>query len=79
MDSDCFVCAVLTHGNEAVKSLGGNPSATEVHLDLLFGIDGKAITVNYLTETFNDKYCPALKGKPRLFFLQVTTEHSKRT
>ncbi|KAK3586144.1 hypothetical protein CHS0354_033268 [Potamilus streckersoni] len=64
-NSDCFVCAILTHGEEQ---------------DVLYGTDGKADFKNILS-FFKGKDCPGLVGKPKLFFIQVnctsydTTSH----
>ena len=40
-------------------------------MDLIFGVDGQAVANKVIVNFFNDENCPQLKGKPRMFFLQV--------
>ena len=56
LQSDCFVCAILTHGEEG----------------LVYGIDDK-IEVKVLLEPFKGNNCRGLVGKPKIFFIQVST------
>uniref|UniRef100_A0A8C1VPN5 Caspase-8 n=1 Tax=Cyprinus carpio TaxID=7962 RepID=A0A8C1VPN5_CYPCA len=52
---DCFVCCVMSHGNETgVK-----------------GLDEKICPVNEITSPFDGDNCPALIGKPKVFFIQA--------
>ncbi|KAL3876382.1 hypothetical protein ACJMK2_034234 [Sinanodonta woodiana] len=53
--SDCFICAILTHGDEQ---------------DVLYGTDGTVHFENILS-FFKGKNCPDLVGKPKLFFIQA--------
>ncbi|CAG5135344.1 unnamed protein product [Candidula unifasciata] len=69
-NADCFVCCILTHGDETI-SREANEKRGLMRQDLLFGVDGEAIPTRTVVSFFNDKYCPKLKGKPRLFFLQA--------
>jgi hypothetical protein len=54
--SDCFACAILSHGEEGV----------------VFGTDAK-IEVKQLLEPFKGNNCKGLLGKPKLFFIQVSS------
>ncbi|XP_073697142.1 caspase-22 isoform X2 [Garra rufa] len=52
---DCFVCCVMSHGNEnGVK-----------------GCDGQKCTLNDITTPFDGDNCPALIGKPKVFIIQA--------
>ncbi|XP_046571455.1 caspase-8-like [Haliotis rubra] len=50
---DCFVCFVLTHGEDGV----------------LFGSDGKKVPLKEFISAVSDQHCPTLAGKPKLFFV----------
>jgi hypothetical protein len=52
---DCFVCVFLAHGAEGK----------------LFGVDGDEVPLTTLTEPFTNEKCVSLRGKPKLFFVQV--------
>lgn len=54
-DNDCFVCVILTHGEDD---------------DIIFGTDGKIPVEDLLAYFLPDK-CPSLSGKPKLFFIQA--------
>ncbi|KAI8797383.1 caspase-3 isoform X2 [Biomphalaria glabrata] len=68
-NADCFVCVVLTHGDQAW--LEREYCKTKERYDLLFGVDGNPIATKAVVEAFNDENCPNLKGKPRMFFFQA--------
>ncbi|XP_042560347.1 uncharacterized protein LOC122129488 isoform X2 [Clupea harengus] len=51
----CFVCCVLSHGNEKG----------------VFGIDHEIITVKEINSLFSPQNCPALANKPKVFFFQA--------
>lgn len=53
--SDCFIMVVLSHGNNQG----------------VLGTDGQAVTSQQFAEPFNPHNCPALKGKPKIFFFQA--------
>lgn len=36
-----------------------------------YGIDGDEVSLRALTEKVDARYCPTLRGKPKLFFLQA--------
>uniref|UniRef100_A0A1X7SKL3 Caspase family p20 domain-containing protein n=1 Tax=Amphimedon queenslandica TaxID=400682 RepID=A0A1X7SKL3_AMPQE len=52
---DSFICCILSHGN---------PAGVE-------GVDGKTVTVAELAKSINSTKCPALHGKPKVFFFQA--------
>ncbi|KAK3586007.1 hypothetical protein CHS0354_033124 [Potamilus streckersoni] len=68
-DSDYFVCVISTHGEE-IKDTTLASKQTTVQHDL-YGIDGMPIYTSDVTTLFNMSNCPALAGKPKLFFIQV--------
>uniref|UniRef100_H2YMP9 Caspase family p20 domain-containing protein n=1 Tax=Ciona savignyi TaxID=51511 RepID=H2YMP9_CIOSA len=56
-DHDCFACAILTHGGRD---------------DMLYAADDK-MELSHFTEPFQADKCKSLAGKPKLFFVQVTS------
>ncbi|VDO96533.1 unnamed protein product [Schistosoma curassoni] len=54
-DHDCFACVILSHGDE-----GG----------LIYATDG-SIPVDRIIAPFRGDQCLDLRGKPKLFFIQV--------
>ncbi|XP_052412135.1 caspase-22 isoform X2 [Carassius gibelio] len=52
---DCFVCCVLSHGDETG----------------VVGFDGQICPLNDITSPFDGVNCPALIGKPKVFFIQA--------
>ena len=77
-DSDCFILAMSSHGDELLeeeKSKSTARVARTVREDIVFCTDFY-MTTRQLVFPFTDTNCPTLKGKPRLFFLQV---HSRET
>ncbi|XP_069589696.1 caspase-8-like [Ranitomeya imitator] len=52
---DSVVCFVLSHGDKGI----------------VFGTDGKKVSVKELTDCFNGQNCPSLVGKPKVFFIQA--------
>lgn len=59
---DCCVVIMLSHGTEAHNRRF--PGA-------VYGVDGKDVTVQEITNYLNGKNCPSLQGKPKLFFIQA--------
>ncbi|XP_068101262.1 caspase-8-like isoform X2 [Hyperolius riggenbachi] len=53
--NDCFICCVLSHGNQGV----------------VFGTDGRSTHIKELTYPFQSCLCPSLHGKPKIFFIQA--------
>jgi len=67
---DIFICVVSTHGMEGKVQDLENKSKFH-HEQQLFFKDGMVMFTNELVKAFNDTNCPALKDKPRIFFIQV--------
>ena len=61
---DCFVCCILTHGNDNI--FAGVDCYVDKQTKQLQG----TIDIKELTALFKAKTCPSLKCKPKLFFLQ---------
>ncbi len=66
--------AVSTHGEPDVEDAPSEPGMEGIkfqdRVDMLQAIDGP-ISLEDLTEVFNEERCPGLKGKSKLFFIQV--------
>lgn len=54
-DEDSFICFILSHGDQGI----------------VFGVDGKEVSIKQLTSCFNGQKCPTLNGKPKIFFIQA--------
>ncbi|XP_066433454.1 caspase-8-like [Eleutherodactylus coqui] len=54
-EKDSFVCFLLSHGDKGV----------------VFGTNGKEVSVKQLTNLFNGRNCQSLVGKPKVFFIQA--------
>lgn len=54
-DMDCFICCVLSHGNKGI----------------IYGSDGKEVSIHELTSYFTGLKCPSLVDKPKIFFIQA--------
>ena len=54
-DSSCFVCCIMTHGA----------------MGKIYGSDSKHVYIKDIIDLFKEGNCPALAGKPRLFFIQA--------
>ena len=66
-DCDCFASVISTHGGEVPR-----PGSTEREHILFTSERGGRVKTEDVLKIFNDKNCKALKGKPRMFFIQVT-------
>ena len=63
-----FLCIIMTHGNQStLKDAEGEDAMT----DVVIGSDGKPIGISLLTELFTHRQCVTLKGKPKVFVIQV--------
>ena len=60
-NSSCFVCCIMTHGN----------------MGEILCSDGKPLDIKYVTNLFKEDKCPALVGKPKLFFIQACRGSNK--
>lgn len=52
---DCFICCILSHGDEGI----------------IYGSDGQEASIYELTSYFTGAKCPSLAGKPKIFFIQA--------
>ncbi|MGH0128312.1 UNVERIFIED_CONTAM: hypothetical protein FKN15_001286 [Acipenser sinensis] len=53
--TDCFVCCILSHGEE----------------ECVLGTDGDKVFIRDLVSYFNGQNCPSLLTKPKVFFIQA--------
>lgn len=63
---DCFVCAISSHGAQVPRK--GHNKRTDHH----FYTHNSMMPTADLVDSFSDDKCPKLRGKPRLFFIQVS-------
>jgi hypothetical protein len=72
-NADCFVLVISSHGHEEPIINGDNGEEVRVWRQAIKGVDDGHIFVDNILEMFDDKINKActLKGKPKLFFLQV--------
>ncbi|KAK9974771.1 hypothetical protein ABG768_022848 [Culter alburnus] len=61
--ADCFVCCVLSHGDETG----------------VLGVDEEICPVNAITSPFDGVNCPSLIGKPKVFFIQACRGHKMQS
>ncbi|NXX27933.1 CASP8 protein, partial [Nicator chloris] len=54
-DMDCFVCFIFSHGEK----------------DKIKGVDDECVNIEDLVSCFTGTKCPALAGKPKVFFIQA--------
>lgn len=65
-DSDCFILVISTHGLEMP-----NPRAKGKLDHVIVCSDDQLIFTSNILEMFNEKNCPSLKNKPKIFFIQA--------
>ncbi|KAM3917376.1 caspase-8-like [Leptodactylus fuscus] len=53
--NNCFICCVLSHGDQGI----------------IYGTDGESVPIRNLTLSFSRSRCSTLTGKPKLFFIQA--------
>lgn len=71
-ESDCFACVISSHGMEG-KVSPVHPQVEKPFIKIehfTYTRDG-VVRTNELLELFNDRNCRHLKGKPKMFFIQV--------
>lgn len=68
--SDCFVCVVASHGEEAQTDSGVH-STEHFREHVIIGFDGKPLRTSALVELFDEDHCEGLKDKPKFFFIQA--------
>jgi len=70
----CFACVISSHGSEEVIGKGERdeyiPDEVTVYEHFISTKNGK-IRTRHILEVFDDDHCRPLRGKPRLFFIQV--------
>ena len=54
-EDDAFVVFLMSHGCNG----------------FIFGRDGDKLSIDSLVDMFDGTHCPALRGKPKLFFIQA--------
>ncbi|XP_062597356.1 uncharacterized protein LOC134258782 [Saccostrea cucullata] len=70
-DCDCFVCVISTHGGEDPGFYNGYPKESFTKTEhYLLNTEG-AVWTRQIVGMFNNQQCRALKGKPKLFFIQA--------
>ena len=57
-NSSCFVCCIMTHGA----------------MGTIYGSDSELVNIKDIIDFFKESKCPALAGKPKLFFIQACRE-----
>ena len=66
-ESDCFACVVATHGEEMPLD---KENDVRIRKHVIIGTDGMSVQTKELVEMFDN--CEELRGKPKLFFIQVS-------
>ncbi|KAL4241051.1 Caspase-3 [Mactra antiquata] len=72
--SDCFICAILSHGDEVHVVDSKQPNRHERE-DVVYATDSFLLT-SEIVNMFNDSNCKTLRGKPRIFFIQACRGNS---
>ena len=54
-DADAFIFAIFSHGAQGS----------------ILGVDGGKVMIDDIRKEFNGINCPALRGKPKIFFIQA--------
>lgn len=67
-DEDCFACVILTHGSCYYRV--NSEQQFHTREDMIMAADEPFLTRDIL-QLFQDNKCKTLKGKPKLFFIQV--------
>lgn len=77
-ESDCFACVISSHGMEG-QVRTSTPGVREPFIRTEHSINTRdgVVSTNKLLELFNDRNCRPLKGKPKMFFIQVKTNRTK--
>ncbi|XP_062597024.1 caspase-10-like isoform X2 [Saccostrea cucullata] len=68
-DFDCFVFAISTHGHEQEEADKARGFTVRDHAVQMF--DGEYYSTGQILEYFSYQKCKALRGKPKLFFIQA--------
>nr|QPP12405.1 caspase 3 [Pinctada imbricata] len=73
--SDSFACAIGSHGSESLMKSTKDSIKTKTYHHVIYGTD-TFIKTEDIIKIFADRRCKALKGKPKLFFLQACRSRS---
>ncbi|KAK3091934.1 hypothetical protein FSP39_023824 [Pinctada imbricata] len=73
--SDSFACAIGSHGAETLMKSTKDSTKTKTYHHVIYGTD-TFIKTEDIIKIFADRRCKALKGKPKLFFLQACRSRS---
>ncbi|XP_077561691.1 caspase-3-like [Haemaphysalis longicornis] len=66
--ADCLVVVLMSHGGTVTMRGSDNEPLPE---QCIYGSDDEPIPLYSIYELFNNKNCPSLLGKPKLFFIQA--------
>ncbi|KAL5018202.1 hypothetical protein ScPMuIL_003924 [Solemya velum] len=69
--SDCFVCAFSSHGQEKPRAETGMHKAIVQVMEHYIATRDSEIRTSDIISMFDEKNCPSLKNKPKLFFVQA--------
>ena len=70
--SDCFALVISSHGEEVEeKKVHNNQDSAHVWRHCVLGSDENKVYIDDVMSYFEDKNAKGLKGKPKLFFIQV--------
>ena len=69
-----FVMAVSSHGTRRTQSKRQQHEhlSKDMMCDSILGVNEKSVDLFTLISHFKEDECPTLKGKPKLFFIQVS-------
>lgn len=71
-ETDCFACVISSHGMEGQAKVRGHGTREPyVRTEHFIHTKDGVVRTTELLELFNDRYCRNLRGKPRMFFIQV--------
>ncbi|XP_077534114.1 caspase-2-like isoform X2 [Haemaphysalis longicornis] len=65
--ADCLVVVLMSHGGTVTMRGSDNGPLPQ---QCIYGSDDEAIPLKSIYEVFDNKNCPSLLGKPKLFFIQ---------
>ncbi|XP_077561690.1 caspase-2-like [Haemaphysalis longicornis] len=66
--ADCLVVVLMSHGGkDTIRGSDNEPLPQQC----IYGSDDEPVALESICELFNNKNCPSLQGKPKLFFIQA--------
>ncbi|XP_077534476.1 caspase-3-like [Haemaphysalis longicornis] len=66
--ADCLVVVLMSHGGMVTIRGSDNEPLPQ---QCIYGSDDEPVALESICELFNNKNCPSLQGKPKLFFIQA--------